>query len=48
MVTVLVQMDMAVAWVCSSSESTEEQKGSFPALAGRRASWPCAEAVGLR
>lgn len=48
MVTVLVQMEMAVVQVCSSSESTEEQKGSFPALAGRRASWVCAEALGLR
>lgn len=48
MVTVLVQMEMAVVQVCSSSESTEEQKGSFPALAGRRASWACAEALGLR
>lgn len=34
MVTVLVQMGMAVAWVCSSSESTRNRRDPSPPWQG--------------
>lgn len=37
-VTVLVQVDVAVVWLCSSLKSPQRNKGSFQASARRRMS----------